>query len=159
MRITTIRFTSFMWASEMRKCWNWLGNESLNTRFMTSCRQWHFTQLFWLSWGGQAILFALAISIRPILKHTITTQCSSETLNGGRYQSWASAGGGQNGHLPPLAIGTKKQKVSVIREISSLILISWVNSCNGSCLPIWHSHSTRVRFTVLVTCSYELAFH
>ena len=29
----------FMWASEMRKCWNWLGNESLNTRFMTSCRQ------------------------------------------------------------------------------------------------------------------------
>jgi len=23
---------------------------------------------------------------------------------------WASAGGGQNGHLPPLEIGTKKQK-------------------------------------------------
>ena len=26
-------------------------------------------------------------------------------------------------------------------------------------LPIWHSHCTRVRFTVLVTCSYELAVH
>jgi len=26
-------------------------------------------------------------------------------------------------------------------------------------LPIWHSHCTRVRFTVLATCSYELAFH
>jgi len=26
-------------------------------------------------------------------------------------------------------------------------------------LPIWHSHCTRVRFTVLATCSYELAVH
>jgi len=41
--------------------------------------------------------------------------------------------GGQNGHLSPLLeIGTKKQKVSGKREISSLILISWVNSCNDS---------------------------
>jgi len=40
--------------------------------------------------------------------------------------------GGQNGHFPPLEIGTKKEKFLEKREISSLILISWVNSCNGS---------------------------
>jgi len=47
---------------------------------------------------------------------------------------WASAAkGGKTGICPPpLEIGTKKQKVSGKREISSLILISWVNSCNDS---------------------------
>jgi len=45
------------------------------------------------------------------------------------FRSWASAGG-QNGHLRPLKIGTKKQKFLEKGEISSLILISWVNSCN-----------------------------
>jgi len=40
--------------------------------------------------------------------------------------------GGQNGHFPPLEIGTKKEKFLEKREISSLILISWVNSCNGN---------------------------
>jgi len=26
-------------------------------------------------------------------------------------------------------------------------------------LPVWHSHCTRARFTVLVSCSAELAVH
>ena len=43
---------------------------------------------------------------------------------------WASAGG-QNGDFPPWKLGLKA-KISGKREISYLILISWVNSCNDS---------------------------
>jgi len=40
--------------------------------------------------------------------------------------------GGQNGHLPPPWKLGPRSKISWKREISNLILISWVNSCNDS---------------------------
>jgi len=68
---------------------------------------------------------------------------------------WASAGG-ETG-IPPLEIETKKQKFlenvkpGIQFWFFGLILAMTV------CLPIWHSHCTRIRSTVLITCSYELA--
>jgi len=68
---------------------------------------------------------------------------------------WASAGG-ETG-IPPLEIETKKQKFlenvkpGIQFWLFGLILAMTV------CLPIWHSHCTRIRSTVLITCSYELA--
>jgi len=59
--------------------------------------------------------------------------------------------GGQNGHFPPWKLGLRS-KISGKREISCLILISWVNSCNDSLFA-------DVALTLhksLVTCSYEL---
>jgi len=67
--------------------------------------------------------------------------------------------GGGTGICPLLEIGTKKQKF--LENVKSgiefwlfgLILAMTV------CLPTWHSHGTRVSFTVLITCSYKLAVH
>ena len=40
------------------------------------------------------------------------------------------------------------------------ILVHWFDSYNNSFfLPVWNSHCTRVRFTVIVSCSDELAVH
>jgi len=63
--------------------------------------------------------------------------------------------GGKPVFASPLEIGTKTQTfLARKRKISSLILAMTV------CWPIWHSHCTKVRFTVLViTCGDELAIH
>ena len=42
-------------------------------------------------------------------------------------------------------------------EVGILIPINWFDSCNDSFLRVWNSHCTRVRFTVVVSCSDELA--
>ena len=67
--------------------------------------------------------------------------------------------GGKTG-ISPLEIGTKKQKF-LKREISILILISWVNSCNNSLfadmtLTLQKSH---VHCSGSLICSDELAVH
>jgi len=73
---------------------------------------------------------------------------------------WASAGGA-NGHSPPLEIGTTKQKFCRKREISILILISWVNSCNNSLFAdmTLTIQKSEVHFSGSLTCSDELTVH
>jgi len=73
-------------------------------------------------------------------------------------QAWASVEG-KNGHLPPLEIGTKKQKF--LENVKSGIQF-WLFRlilAMTLCLPIWHSHCTRVGVTLSIACSYELAVH
>ena len=71
---------------------------------------------------------------------------------------WASAGVGQNGHLPPWKLGVRTKNLQktwsqqVNSDLIDLILAMTVH------LPVWHSHCTRARFTVLVLCDSELAF-
>jgi len=61
--------------------------------------------------------------------------------------------------LPCLEIGIKNQMFLEKPDVGILIPINWFDSCNDSFLPVWNSHCTRVRFTVLVSCSEELAVH
>ena len=66
---------------------------------------------------------------------------------------------GQNGHLPPawkLGLWNKyfwKKLKSASFRLIDLILAMTVF------LPVWNSHCTRVRFTIIVSCSDELAVH
>jgi len=60
---------------------------------------------------------------------------------------------------PRLEIGIKNQIFLEKPEVGILIPINWFDSCNDSFLPIWNSHCARVRFTVAVLCSDELAVH
>jgi len=73
--------------------------------------------------------------------------------------AWASAGGAKWAFLPPLEIGTKKQKF--LENVKSAFWFWSVGLILGItvCLPIWHFHYKTVRFTVLVSCSDELAVH
>jgi len=59
----------------------------------------------------------------------------------------------------PLEIEIKNQIFLEKPEVRILIPINWFDSCNGSFLPVWNSHCTRVRFTDIVSCSGELAVH
>jgi len=68
-------------------------------------------------------------------------------------------GGGQNGHLLPPRKWVQEPKFSRKPAVSNLLPINWFNSCNGSCFPVWHTHCTRARFTVRVSCSGELAVY
>jgi len=58
-----------------------------------------------------------------------------------------------------LEIGIRNQIFLEKPEVGILIPITWIDSCNDSFLPVWNSHCTRVRFTVVVSCSDELAVH
>ena len=46
--------------------------------------------------------------------------------------AWASAGGGQNGHLPPLDIGTKNQKFLENLKLAAKFRLNNFNCCNDS---------------------------
>jgi len=74
---------------------------------------------------------------------------------------WASAGGVGKTGLSPLEIGTKEAKISRKREISILILISWVNSCNNSLFAdmTLTQQKSQVHCSGRLTCSDELAVH
>ena len=63
--------------------------------------------------------------------------------------------------FPPLEIGTKEAKISRKREISILILISWVNSCNNSLFAdmTLTQQKSQVHCSGRLTCSDELAVH
>ena len=58
-------------------------------------------------------------------------------------------------------IGIKNQIFLEKSEVGILIQINWFDSCNGSLFTGMKltSHCTRVRFTVIVSCSDELAVH
>jgi len=56
-----------------------------------------------------------------------------------------------------LEIGIKNEIFLEKPEVGILIPINWFNSCNDSFLLVWNSHCSRVRFTVIVSCSDELA--
>jgi len=71
----------------------------------------------------------------------------------GRRQGW------KTGICPPLEIGIKNQIFLEKTEVGIFIPIFWFDSCNDSFLPVWNSHRTRVRFTVIVSCSDEFAVH
>ena len=65
---------------------------------------------------------------------------------------------GQNRNLPPaLKLGLwnkyfwKKMKSASFRLIDLILAMTVF-------LPVWNSHCTRVRFTIIVSCSDELAF-
>jgi len=58
-----------------------------------------------------------------------------------------------------LEIGIKNQIFLENPEVGILIPINWFDSCNDIFLPVWNSRCTRVRFTVIVPCSDELAIH
>ena len=61
--------------------------------------------------------------------------------------------------LPRLETGIKNQILLEKTEVGILIPFNWFDSCNDSFFPAWNSHCTRVRFTVIVLCSDELAVH
>jgi len=74
--------------------------------------------------------------------------------------AWASAGQRrQNGNFPPPGIGIKNQIFLEKPDVGILIPIHWFDSCNDIYLPVWNSHCTRVRFTVMGSCSDELSVH
>jgi len=73
--------------------------------------------------------------------------------------TWASAGGGKNGHLRPLEIGIKNQKYKKKTEVSSLTPISWFNSCNDSLFAGMRLTLHKSQVHVMVSCSDELAVH
>jgi len=62
-------------------------------------------------------------------------------------------GGTKRAFVPPLEIGTKKQKFVKSFWFWSVGLILAITVC----LPTWHFHYKTVRFTVLESCSDELA--
>ena len=68
-------------------------------------------------------------------------------------------GGEQKGHLTPLEIETENEnfleKMKSAAQFQSVDLILPV----AVYLPVWHSHCTQARFTVLVLCTDELAVH
>jgi len=66
---------------------------------------------------------------------------------------------GKTGICPRLESGIKNQLFLEKLEVGILILINWFDSSNDSFLPVWNSRCTRVRFTVIVSCSDELAVH
>ena len=74
--------------------------------------------------------------------------------------AWASAGGGKRAFFP-LEIGTKEAKISRKREISILILISWVNSCNNNVFAdmTLTLQKSQVDCSGSLTCIDELAVH
>jgi len=78
--------------------------------------------------------------------------------NRGAHRSWASAGG-KTGICLPLEIGTKNQKF--LEKLKSAVYFRVINLILAMTvyLPIWHSHCTRTRFTVLVWCSDEFGIH
>ena len=91
----------------------------------------------------------------------------SQVHSSGVLQWWACSSlmsmvvrrGRQNGHLPPLEIETKKQKfVENLKSAVQLRLVRLILAMTVW-LPIWHSHCTRLRFAIPVTCSDALALH
>jgi len=54
-------------------------------------------------------------------------------------------------------IGIKNQIFQEKPEVGILIPINWFGSYHDSFLPVWNSHCTRIRFTVILSCSDELA--
>jgi len=82
---------------------------------------------------------------------------SHTLLKAGNTHAWASAGRGQNGHLPPLEIGPKNQNFLENMKSASQFRIIDLILAMTLYLPVRQSHCTRARFTVLVSCSSELA--
>jgi len=73
------------------------------------------------------------------------------------FWPWASAGGKRA--FPPLEIETKHQD-----SLENMKLVAQFRSNDKIFaiplyFPVWHSHCTTVKFTVLVSCSGELAVH
>jgi len=66
-------------------------------------------------------------------------------------------GEGKTGIPPPLEIETKKQKF--LENVKSAVLFWLVGLILAMTVIYPYSHCTRVRFIVLVTCSYEFAVH
>jgi len=64
-------------------------------------------------------------------------------------------------HGRPLEIGTKEAEISRKREISILILISWVNSCNNRLFAdmTLALQKSQVHSSGSLSCSDELAVH
>ena len=72
----------------------------------------------------------------------------------------ASAGhGGKTGICPLVEIGIMNQIFLEKPEVGILIPINWFDSCNDSFLRVRNSHCTRVMFTVVMSCSDDLAVH
>jgi len=61
--------------------------------------------------------------------------------------------------FPPWKLGLRAKNFSKSPKSASNIPINWSDSCNDSFLLVWNSHCTRVRFTVIVSCSDGLAVH
>jgi len=73
----------------------------------------------------------------------------------GVHRAWEA----KRAFVPRLEIRIKNQISLEKPEVGFLIPINWFDSCNDSFLPVWNSHCTRVRFRVVVLCSYELTVH
>jgi len=84
------------------------------------------------------------------------TFCFSKRYGG--LLSWASAEGAKQAFLS-LEIGSKIQKfLENLQSASWFWLIDLILAITLY-TPVWHSHSTRASFTVLLWCSDELAVH
>jgi len=86
-----------------------------------------------------------------------TLNSSNQFWTRGTSKPWASAGG--NGHLPLLEIGAKNkfflENLTSAAQFRLIVLFIAIIVY----LPLWHSHYTRARFTVLVSGSGEVAVH
>jgi len=67
---------------------------------------------------------------------------------------------GWNGHLLHTEIEIRDQKcLEILKSTASISRITDLILAMTVYLPVWHSHCTSVRFTVLVSCSDEFAVH
>jgi len=66
---------------------------------------------------------------------------------------------GQNGHFTPLEIEPKNK--NFLENTKSVAQFRWIDFILAMtvCWPVRHSHCARARFTVLVSCSRNLAVH
>jgi len=66
--------------------------------------------------------------------------------------------GGETGICPPLEIGPRNNFLENVKSAAQFRLIDLILAMTVH-LPVRHSHCTRASFTVLVSCSRELAVH
>ena len=76
----------------------------------------------------------------------------------GRLLSWAPAGRAKREFAPPGNWTKKQMFLENLKSTSWFRLIDLILAITFYLL-VWHSHCARVRFTVLVSCSDELAVH
>ena len=120
------------------KCCNFSVNVVLNVRFTTN----------WMCLKSNTHIYVAQTS-RNRMSTTWNLYCCLLLMGVRR--------GGQNGHLPPPWKLWLTKKNSRKHKISSLIPVSWLNSCNDSMFADMTLTLHKSQFTVLALCSHETA--
>ena len=87
------------------------------------------------------------------------TELKQTILNSWYVKTTGHPLGGYGRLSSPIEIGTMNQNfLEFLTSAAQFRLIDLLLAITVP-LPVWHSHCTRARFTVLVSCSGELAVH